>query len=172
MVPGSESDVASSIVDDTLDPDLDSDDVIILDQLKGKQASRAAPGASMDMNNQDAASSSTSTPDVRFREANATLNILNKAYSSKVQKKLRNRFEHFRDQRDPETSLEPFQGSRKRSAEDDLDRDMSLLEGDINDTLNLCQALEESSNFDLGTIVKKRRLDWIQRGAFGYRSSQ
>ncbi|KAG0195333.1 hypothetical protein BGX31_006417, partial [Mortierella sp. GBA43] len=176
----SENGSSSSILDDEDDRDLDGEDASILERLKSKQASRvasvdhrspevdmsvvpsseepsfvpgngSATGAGLDTANCGATGSSTSAElDVQFNEASATLGVLHKVYSSKVQKKLRNRYEHYQAQRDSEASLMPFRGSLKRSAERELDRDMDLLEGDINDTLDLAQALEESANFDLG----------------------
>ncbi|KAG0195540.1 hypothetical protein BGX31_006119, partial [Mortierella sp. GBA43] len=176
----SENGTSSSILDDEDDRDLDGDDTSILGQLKSKQASRVASvdhrSPEVDMSdvlssekstfvpgngsatrvglgtaNCGAVGSSTSAErDVQFNEASATLGVLHKVYSSKVQKKLKNRYEHYQAQRDSETSLVSFQGSLKRSAEIELDRDMDVLEGDINDTLDLAQALEESANFDLG----------------------
>lgn len=198
----SENGTPSSIVGDEYDRDLDSDDASILRQLKSRQASRVASednrGPEVDMsgvlssekpvfvpgngsatrvclgtaNGGTVGSSNSAELDVQFNEASATLGILHKVYSSKVQKKLKNRYEHYRAQRDSETSLVSFRGSLKRSAERELDRDMDVLEGDINETLDLAQALEESSNFDLGIVLKRRKLGWVQQGTFGYRSLQ
>ncbi|KAI8350208.1 hypothetical protein B0O80DRAFT_428556 [Mortierella sp. GBAus27b] len=181
---------------------LDSDDAYILGQLGNKQASRDASmdhmSPEVDMLDVPSSENSSSVPgngsaarvdlgtanhgtagsytsagiDVQFKEASATLGVLHKVYSSKIQRKLRNRYEHYQAQQDSETSLVPFRGSLKRSAERELDRDMDVLEGDINDTLNLAQALEESANFDLGVVLKRRKLGWVQQGSFGFRSLQ
>lgn len=200
-VIGSESRTMSSALDDADDSNLDSDDLEILRQFKAKQVSPAmgkdvpspkvgmpAGSSAMDpTSDQDGQSTrgaamdtdehvtggSTHAVEVNslLLEANGMLGVLGKAYASRVQEKLRNRSEFYKAQEGSEESLNLYRRSSKRPAEQALDLAMDGIESEINDTLELCQALEESLDFDVGAIVKRRKLGWTQRRSFGCRSS-